>query len=169
MKRGFARLLGIVVGGFVLQGAAIAGDPAVTGPDEDGIAGILVWSQATILDESGSNEVQPHFGFICSPGQSSGLQAVIYWRRFISSFNTDIAFKVDDGKRMWLKFGVDSSNKTTSAKSQGDSDALIDYLAGGEVLKVSVTPYSESEVSVTFNLGPLLQGLAELRSQCGLD
>ena len=65
--------------------------------------------------------------------------------------------------------GVDNTNKITSAKSQSDSDALLDYLSGGNSLKVTVTPYSESEVTVSFALDGLEGRLAELKSECGLS
>ena len=55
----------------------------------------------------------------------------IDWRRFISSFNTEVGFKADGGKTLWQKWGVDQSNKITLSKSAADSQSLVDYLSGG--------------------------------------
>ena len=158
---------------IALSGAAPADEveswPLETGSDAatyESVVSISQSSQASIQDEYATKEVFPRFILQCTPGQESGLHVKIDWQRFISSFNTDISFKADDRDRMWLKFGVDNSNMVTAAKTSDDSNALVAYLSEGEMLKVGVTPYSESAVSVTFKLTGLVEAVTALRSEC---
>ena len=130
------------------------------------VATISQSSQSPIKDEYATKDVFPKLIFQCMPQQGDGISAKIDWQRFISSFNTDVSFKVDEKKRLWLKFGVDSSNKITSAKSSDDSKTLLEYLSGGSVLTIGVTPYSESAVSVTYDLSTLDDSIADLQSEC---
>lgn len=122
-------------------------------------------SANTIKDEYATKDVKPRLSFRCVPGNPE-ITARIDWQRFISSFNTEVGFKVDGGKFLWLKWGVDQSNKVTLSKSASDSQALIDYLAGGDELQVEVSPYSEPPVTVQYDLVGLSQALDALRSEC---
>ena len=143
--------------------------PLQTGNDAESyeaVATVSQLSQASILDEHATIEVYPRLIFHCSPGQGDRVHAKIDWQRFISSFNTDLSFQVDSEKRLWLKFGVDSSNKITLAKSGEDSSSLIEYVANASILTVGVTPYSESAVSVTYDLSGFSEAIEALRSKC---
>lgn len=119
----------------------------------------------TIKDESAANDVTPRLEFRCVPGDPAVI-ARIDWRRFISSFSTEVGFKVDDGKFKWLKWKVDGSEKITYSPSPDDTRQLLDALAGGSQLLVDVTPYSEGPVTVTFELAGLAEALEKLGARC---
>jgi type VI secretion system protein VasI len=119
----------------------------------------------TIKDEYATKDVTPVLSLRCAPGDPA-VTARIDWQRFISSFNTEVGFKVDGGKTLWIKWGVDRSNKITLSKSADDSKALLAHLADGKSLQVEVTPYSESPVTVEFDLAGLAQGLEQLHKEC---
>jgi type VI secretion system protein VasI len=122
-------------------------------------------SATTIKDEYATKDVRPQLAFRCSPGNEE-ITAQIDWRRFISSFNTEVGFRVDGSKTLWLKWGVDQSNSITRSKSATDSQSLIDRLVGGSELLVEVSPYSESPVTVHFDLAGFSQALDALRVEC---
>ena len=119
----------------------------------------------TIKDEYARSDVTPRLSFQCAPGDPS-VTARIDWGRFISSFSTEVGFKVDDGKFMWLKWKVDSSEKVTLSPSADDTKRLTDAMTGGTTLTVDVSPYSEGPVVVTFDLAGFDEALASLRSGC---
>lgn len=122
-------------------------------------------SSTPIKDESRTNDVIPRLSFQCVPG-SPEITARIDWGRFISSFNTELGFKVDDGKRLWLKWGVDRSEKITISRSADDTQKLLAALADGGNLNVEISPYSEGPVTAQFGLGDLAAGLAGLQMSC---
>lgn len=119
----------------------------------------------TIKDEYATSNVIPVLEFRCTPGNAE-ITPVIDWRRFISSFNTEVGFRVDGGKMLWQKWGVDQSNKVTASKSVADSQSIVEHLRGGRNLEVEVTPYSESPVTVRFDLAGLSSGLDTLQKEC---
>jgi hypothetical protein len=129
------------------------------------VASLQQQSANTIKDEYATNDVKPVLAFRCAPGNQA-ITARIDWQRFISSFNTEVGFKVDDGKPLWLKWGVDQSNKITLSKTTADTQLLLDYLGGGGNLQVEVTPYSESPMTVEFELAGFSQSLDALRAAC---
>ena len=118
----------------------------------------------TIKDESWTKDVTPRMQFTCAAGGE--IIASIDWQRFISSFSTEVGFKVDGGKFTWLKWKVDSSEKVTISPSASDTEELLDALGDGSELLVDVTPYSESPVTVTFVLSGLTEAIKKLRSAC---
>jgi hypothetical protein len=118
----------------------------------------------SIKDESWSSEVTPRMRFSCAPGGE--IIASIDWRRFISSFSTEVGFKVDGGKFTWLKWKVDGSEKVTISPSASDTQTLIDAIGAGNELLVEVTPYSEGPVTVTFELEGLAAALETLKASC---
>lgn len=132
---------------------------------EDG-AELMVAQDAgnTIKNESWTEDVTPRMRFACTGGGE--IIASIDWKRFISSFNTEVGFKVDGGKFTWLKWRVDGSEKVTISPSASDTQKLLDALGDGDQLLVDVTPYSESAVTVTFSLAGLSDSLAGLRADC---
>jgi type VI secretion system protein VasI len=129
------------------------------------IASLHQESANAIKDEYATIDVNPRLAFRCVPGKAE-ITARIDWQRFISSFNTEVGFKVDGGKFVWVKWGVDQSNKITMSKTASDSQALIDHLASGSELLVEISPYSESPVTVQYDLGGLSEGLDALRAEC---
>jgi type VI secretion system protein VasI len=122
-------------------------------------------SANTIKDEYATKDVKPQLAFRCAPGNQE-ISVQLDWRRFISSFSTEVGFKVDGGKTLWFKWGVDQSNKITKSKSAADSQSLIDQLDAGSELLVEVSPYSESPVTVQFDLAGFSQALDALRGEC---
>ena len=122
-------------------------------------------SKDAIADESASGEVHPVLDFRCPARGDGTVTFQIDWRRFISSFNTEVGFRVDGGKTSWIKLGVDSSNKITLGKA-ADTAKLIDMLAGGKTLNVEVAPYSEPSVFVNFDVSTLPAALETLRDTC---
>ena len=119
----------------------------------------------TIKDEYATRDVVPQLMLRCAPGDPA-IMARIDWKRFISSFNTEVGFKVDDGKTLWLKWGVDRSNKITLSPSADDSSTLIDHLRDGRALQVEVAPYSEPPVTVEYDLTGIVSGLESLLKEC---
>ncbi len=124
-------------------------------------------SAATISDEYGMKEVHPRLEFRCVPNGDGAINVRIDWRRFISSFNTEVQFAADDKSAITVKLGVDRSNKITATNSAEDNTVLIDYLSGHSVLDVTVTPYSEVPVSVQYELDGFDGKLADLKTTCG--
>ena len=119
----------------------------------------------TIKNESWTADVTPRMQFTCAAGGE--IVASIDWQRFISSFSTEVGFKVDGGKFTWLKWKVDGTEKVTISPSASDTQKLLDSFGDGAELLVDVTPYSESAVTVTFSLAGLADALSELRAGCG--
>lgn len=122
-------------------------------------------SSNSIKDEYATKDINPQLAFRCAPGNPE-VSVRIDWRRFISSFNTEVGFKADDGKTLWQKWGVDQSNKITLSKSPADSQSLIDYLANGSSLQVEISPYSEPPVTVEYDLAGFPAALEKLRAEC---
>jgi len=129
------------------------------------VASLQQDSANTIKDEYATRDVVPRLSLRCAPGNPQ-VTARIDWQRFISSFNTEVGFKVDGGKTLWLKWGVDRTNKITTSKSADDSMTLVEHLADGRKLRVEVTPYSESPVTVDFDLTGFASGLEGLLKEC---
>ena len=125
-------------------------------------------STDTIKDENGREDVTPQLSFHCASGNSD-VTVRIEWRRFISSFNTDIGFKVDGGRTLWQKWGVDQSNTVTTSRNDADASALIDYIGSGQVLAVDITPYAGSPIVVQFDLAGFAIALDALRAKCGAN
>ncbi|MDZ7643051.1 MAG: hypothetical protein U5K76_01705 [Woeseiaceae bacterium] len=123
-------------------------------------------SAGTIGDEYGKKAVRPRLEFRCAPGSGEQVAVRIDWRRFISSFNTEVTFAADDAEPLTLSLGVDRSNRITATRKDGDDAALIEYLSGADALTVTVTPYSDVPVSVDYDLAALTGRLAELRDAC---
>ncbi len=122
-------------------------------------------SANTIKDEYATKDVVPQLMFRCVPGDPT-ITARIDWQRFISSFNTEVGFKVDDGKTLWLKWGVDRSNKITVSPSADDSRSLVEHLQEGKSLRVEVSPYSEPPVTAEYDLTGFAKGLKALLKEC---
>ena len=59
------------------------------------VASLQQDSANTIKDEYATKDVTPQLTFRCAPGDPA-ITARIDWRRFVSSFNTEVGFKVDD-------------------------------------------------------------------------
>ncbi|MCB1842429.1 MAG: hypothetical protein KDI09_05655, partial [Halioglobus sp.] len=120
-----------------------------------------------IGDEYAAKEVHPSLEFRCLPDVDASIWVRINWKRFISSFNTEVQFAADDKEAITVKLGVDRSNKITSTSDDADNTTIIDYLDGQSALTLTVTPYSEVPVSVNYTVDGLGDKLAELRSSCG--
>ncbi len=130
------------------------------------VASLQQDSANTIKDEYATRDVVPQLMLRCAPGDPA-ITARIDWKRFISSFNTEVGFKVDDGKTLWLKWRVDRSNKITLSPTADDSRSLVEHLNEGTSLHVEVAPYSESPVTVEYDLTGLAGGLEALLKECG--
>ncbi len=124
-------------------------------------------SSNTIGDEYAMKQVHPRLEFRCEPNSGPGIKVRIDWRRFISSFNTEVQFAADDKDPVTVKLGVDRSNKITHTSDAADDAMLIEYLRQQSALKVTVTPYSEVPVSVNYVLDGLAGQLAALGESCG--
>ena len=158
-----------------LAGCAVAEeapDSAWTqGIDEDiSYETVRVFAQTSadsISDEYGNKQVNPVIEFRCTEGGDGNVSMQIAWQRFISSFNTEAGFQVDDGKRNWIKLGVDDSNTVTRSRSASDVKTLIEALSNGSTLSVEIEPYSEPAVMVGFDLTGFAEGVEALRANCG--
>ena len=131
----------------------------------DEVATLLQDAANTIKDEYATKDVTPRLMLQCVPG-TTDITARIDWQRFISSFNTEIGFKVDGGKTLWQKWGVDRSNKITQSPSPAVTAALIEALQNGTMLQVEISPYSEAPVFVEYSLDGLASGLEGLAKEC---
>ena len=118
----------------------------------------------TIKNESWTADVTPRMQFTCAAGGE--VVASIDWRRFISSFSTEVGFKVDGGKFTWLKWKVDSSEKVTISPSANDTSRLLDMMRTGDTLTVEITPYSEGPVEVQYALAGFAEALNSLQAHC---
>ena len=133
--------------------------------DYEAAVSLVQESADAIPDENGSGEVHPVLSFRCSAGGDGTVTFQIDWRRFISSFNTEVGFRVDGGRASWLKLGVDSTNKITVAKA-ADAAKLIDKISDGNTLNVEVAPYSEPSVFVNFDVSTFTAALQQLKDDC---
>lgn len=136
--------------------------------DPSGYGSVAVLSQDSskgISDEAASGEVVPRLEFRCMPGDAT-ITARIDWNRFISSFSTEVGFKVDGGRFMWLKWKMDQSEKITVSPSPGDSQKLIDALTAGNELLTEISPYSMGPETAEFDLRGLADSLEALTAQC---
>ena len=164
-----------MVTAVALTGCAVAEEAPVSawtqGIDEDiSYETVRVLAQASgdsIADEYGNKQVNPILQFRCTEGGDGSVSMHIAWQRFISSFNTEAGFQIDDGKRNWIKLGVDDSNTVTRSRSASDVTALIESLSTGSTLSVEIEPYSEPAVQVSFDLTGFAEGIATLRADCG--
>jgi hypothetical protein len=119
-------------------------------------------SAKSVRNENATGEVLPVFSFRCDPP----IVARIDWQRFISSFSTEVGFKVDDGKFTWLKMKVDDSEQVTYSASSEDTQKLVDLFAKGAKLTVEVSPYSESPITAEFDLDAFESTLGVLAANC---
>ena len=150
---------------LTLASAAIADELWVVGVDDDD-SSVHTLSQVSvdaIPDEYATKEVQPTLQFRCAWGETTFR---IDWGRFISSFNTEVGFRVDGGKATWLKLSVDPSNKMTIGNT-GNTRKLIAAIGDGELLNVEVAPYSEPSVFVNYDVATFTAALDELEAACG--
>ena len=122
-------------------------------------------SSKTIKDESAANDVTPVLEFRCTPGDAT-ITARIDWQRFISSFSTEVGFKVDGGRFTWLKWKLDQSEQVTFSPSTADSQKLIAVLKAGSELLVEVSPYSQGPETAEFDLADLSDALDSLMADC---
>ena len=121
-------------------------------------------SANTIRDEKAEGEVSPILEFRCGTAALPALR--IDWKRFISSFNTEAAFRADGGKATWLKLGVDQSNKITLSRSDADVEKLLGRITGAQTLEIEIAPYSEAPVFTKFDISSLDSALASLKAAC---
>lgn len=155
-----------VVATFVLLASSVASVAAGPWTAASGEAeSISQDARNTIKDEYARDDVTPRIELRCAPGDPA-VTARIDWGRFISAFSTEVGFKVDDGKFIWLKWKTDNSEKVTLSPSADDSARLIEAMGTGATLTVDVSPYSEGPVVVTFDLAGFAAELAALQSRC---
>ncbi len=139
---------------------------AIEDPSGFGSAEMLYQdSSKNIGDEAATGEVTPRLEFRCAPGDAS-ITAQINWNRFISSFSTEVGFKVDGGRFTWLKWKMAQSEQATVSPSAADSQTLIDVLKAGNELLVEVSPYSMGPETAEFDLAGLEESLAALTARC---
>ena len=122
-------------------------------------------SSTAIKDEDATKDVVPRLSFRCRPGAENVI-ARIDWGRFISSFSTEAGFKVDDGKRTWLKWKVDGSEQVTISPDADDTQRLVAQLSDGATLEVEISPYSQGPVTASFAVDGFADGIAALKASC---
>lgn len=119
-----------------------------------------------VADEYATKKVHPQLAFQCKPGSDGTISVRLDWRRFISSFNTEVGFKADDKELLLVNWGVDKSKQVTLPRSASDSQELISYLAGAANVQVEVIPYSASLISAQFNISGIDEALQALTAKC---
>jgi hypothetical protein len=172
----FVKLTGIVALAVVLGTGASYAAPAVEAgftletlrdaATYQNVAVLHQESTQSISDEYRMKEVRPRLEFRCSPGGNGPIEVRIDWRRFISSFNTEVKFAADDAEAITVKLGVDRSNKITMTRDRVDDQRVIQYLSGRSGLTITVTPYSEAPVSAHYDLESLADALLRLQDKC---
>lgn len=147
-------------------GASLAGDDWQTEADASGDAPLLSQAAAIpVRDEAATGAVTPVLFFTCGSGENAVI-AGIDWQRFISSFSTEVGFKVDGGTFTWMKWKVDDSENVTLSPSAADTARLAALMASGGRLLVEVSPYSEAPVSTEFDLTGFTGALEALQERC---
>jgi hypothetical protein len=127
---------------------------------------LSVDSQNEIADEYATKKVHPQLAFRCVVGGDGTVSARVDWRRFISSFNTEVGFKADERELLLVNWGVDKSNKITMPRGMKDGNEFVDYLKGASKLQVEVIPYSESLIAVSFDISGIDDALQSLIADC---
>jgi len=137
---------------------------------DDNSGETIAWLRQQSVDsipaESGTETVYPVMGFQCSPGTDPNIRLRIDWRRFIASFNTEVGFRVDGGKPLWLKLGVGPKNKVTMSKSSADVRKLLQQLSNAATVELEVAPYSEPSVFVDFDISTFSSAFTVFRESC---
>lgn len=123
-------------------------------------------STDAIPAEDGPGEINPVLEFRCTEGGDGTITFRIDWRRFISSFSTEVGFRVDGGKATWLKLAVDESNAITLSTSGSDAAKLIEKMQGGQAVVVEVSPYSQAPLFVGWSLAGFDTALEKLSAAC---
>ena len=123
-------------------------------------------SATEIADENATRKVHPQLAFVCKPGGDGTISVRLDWRRYISSFNTEVGFKADDRELLLVNWGVDKSKQVTLPRSASDSQELITYLAGAASVQVEVIPYSASLITAQFNISGIDDALQALSAKC---
>ena len=172
MIRRVTRVTGLPLAALLLAGCAVAEESASnwtmeTDPEVtwEVVHVLSQTSTLAVLDESG-NEVSPVIAFRCTEGAGE-VSMQIDWQRFISSFNTEAGFQIDDGSRNWIKLGVDGTNKITLSRSASDVTELLEGMSGGTTLSVETEPYSEPSIFAEFDLAGFADSAASLKEACG--
>ncbi len=119
-----------------------------------------------VADEYATKKVHPQLAFLCKPGGDGTISVRLDWRRFISSFNTEVGFKADERELLLVNWGVDKSHRVTLPRSASDSQELIAYLAGAAAVQVEVIPYSASLITAQFNISGIDGALQALAAKC---
>jgi hypothetical protein len=130
------------------------------------VATLRVDAVDDIADEYARKRVHPQLAFYCVPRGNAALSVRLDWRRFISSFNTEVGFKADDRELLLVNWGVDRSNKITLPRGAKDTNDLIEYLRGAANLQVEVIPYSDSLITVNFDISGIDAALQALAEKC---
>jgi hypothetical protein len=156
--------------GGAAQTAELAGNwTLVAGRDEqswEDVVTLSVDSQNEIADEYATKKVHPQLAFRCIVSGDGTVSARVDWRRFISSFNTEVGFKADERELLLVNWGVDKSNKITMPRGMKDGNEFVDYLKGASKLQVEVIPYSESLIAVSFDISGIDDALQSLIADC---
>jgi len=159
----------VLFGGGTLAAELPGNWNLVVGQDPQSYATVVSLTQDSansIPDEYAREQLHPQLAFRCVPGPSAAISVRVDWRRFISSFNTEVGFKVDEKELLLVNWGVDRSNKITLPRSGTDSRELIDYLQAGSQLQIEVIPYSGSLVTVRYDISGIDEALVALMSKC---
>lgn len=173
MRNGFL-VVAWIIGAGSAQAADLAAELAghwtlASGRDEqswEDRVTLSVESGSEIADEYATKMVRPQLAFQCTPAGDGSVSVIVDWRRFISSFNTEVGFKADDRELLLVNWGVDKSNKVTMPRAAKDGRELMDYLAGAAQLQVEVIPYSESLITANFDISGIDEALQALADAC---
>ena len=73
---------------------------------------------------------------------------------------------MDGQKTLWLKLGVDSSNKITRSKSRTDVGNLVQLLSNATTVELEVAPYAEASIFVSFDISTFTSAQGTLIERC---
>lgn len=77
-----------------------------------------------------------------------------------------ITFQVDQNVTSVRSLGVSDDNTSLGFTTPSESAAFLDSLAGGNSLKVRLTPARQRPLTVDFRLPPTIEAIAALRAGC---
>lgn len=78
----------------------------------------------------------------------------------------DVDMRIDDGKAFTKPMTQSTNNRSLGLWSGGTSIPVIRQMFGAEQLTVRATPYSESPMTMTFDISGLEEEIAPLREAC---
>lgn len=125
-------------------------------------------SKTVILQLDGENSVTKRYQTttptLILRCQEKKTDAFITFGFFLGSNSTSVTYRLDKQKAEEREWNISTDHEAIFSPKAID---LIRKLLKAETLFIRVTPYSESPVTVSFNLQGLAEGIKPLQEACG--